>query len=142
MLARMISLLGPFPPSMLEGGRETGKYFTAAGTAVFAHLPVASEREAELLAAAAGQPLPPRGYALLHSRRTNLTVRLGGPSLAGSHSASPDATDPGFLDFLSSLLVLDPQHRPTAAQALKHPWLTGPPLEIPPYVLPAAAAPP
>ena len=31
--------------------------------------------------------------------------------------------DEGFLDFVAALLTLDPAHRPTAAQALQHPWL-------------------
>jgi serine/threonine protein kinase len=33
------------------------------------------------------------------------------------------SSDEEFLDFLSSLLVIDPVKRPTAADALKHPWL-------------------
>ena len=31
--------------------------------------------------------------------------------------------DSGFLDFLSSLLALDAHARPTALEALQHPWL-------------------
>jgi len=31
--------------------------------------------------------------------------------------------DAGMLDFLSSLLQLDPRRRPSAAEALQHPWL-------------------
>ena len=33
-------------------------------------------------------------------------------------------TDENFLDFLTQLLQLDPQKRPTAEEALRHPWLT------------------
>jgi serine/threonine protein kinase len=44
--------------------------------------------------------------------------------------------DSGFLDFVSALLSLDPDRRPTAAQALKHPWLQEE-LPMEPYVLPA-----
>ena len=31
--------------------------------------------------------------------------------------------DEGFLDFLAALLSVDAERRPTAAQALQHPWL-------------------
>ncbi len=31
--------------------------------------------------------------------------------------------DPLFLDFLTSLLQMDPNQRPTAKAALEHPWL-------------------
>lgn len=34
----------------------------------------------------------------------------------------PEA-DPGFLDFLTALLQVDPAKRPDAKQALSHPWL-------------------
>ena len=31
--------------------------------------------------------------------------------------------DPGLLDFIDSLLIVDHRKRPTAAEALKHPYL-------------------
>jgi len=40
-----------------------------------------------------------------------------------SLSARVKTTDPGFLHFLRALLTVDPQKRPTAEQALGHPWL-------------------
>ena len=44
-------------------------------------------------------------------------------------------SDPGFLDFLTSLLQIDPALRPTARAALMHPWLREA-LPFEPYVLP------
>lgn len=32
--------------------------------------------------------------------------------------------DPGFIDFVSQLLTVDPDKRPSAAEALNHPWLS------------------
>ena len=32
--------------------------------------------------------------------------------------------DSGFVDFLSNLLEIDPERRPTAKEALAHPWLS------------------
>jgi serine/threonine protein kinase len=33
-------------------------------------------------------------------------------------------TDIGFIDFVTSLLEINPKRRPTAAEALEHPWLS------------------
>jgi dual specificity tyrosine-phosphorylation-regulated kinase 2/3/4 len=46
-------------------------------------------------------------------------------SLAGylGHSGSP-----GFVSFLEGLLQLDPAERPTAEEALQHPWVNDDPL--------------
>lgn len=33
-------------------------------------------------------------------------------------------TDIGFIDFVQSLLEINPQRRPSAAEALEHPWLS------------------
>lgn len=32
--------------------------------------------------------------------------------------------DPGFVEFVSYLLQVNPEKRPTAAEALNHPWLS------------------
>lgn len=52
-------------------------------------------------------------YDVLRSKRTSLKARV-------------PAADDGCIDFLSSLLTIDPSARPTAAQALQHPWLQQP----------------
>ena len=49
-------------------------------------------------------------YELLLPKRTSLRHRL------------PEADD-GLLDFINCLLCIDPHKRPSAAQALQHPWL-------------------
>lgn len=50
-------------------------------------------------------------YEILVPKKTTLTHRL------------PEA-DEGLLDFISYLLTIDPKKRPTAEEALMHPWLT------------------
>lgn len=54
-------------------------------------------------------PLPPHLQQLL-PKRTTLQARVPTP-------------DRGMLHFIRHLLVLDPARRPTAEQALRHPWL-------------------
>jgi serine/threonine protein kinase len=62
------------------------------------------------------------GVVVLTPERTNLSIVL-------------DCQDDGFLDFLTALLQIDPARRPTAREALEHPWLKEP-LHFEPYVLP------
>ena len=50
------------------------------------------------------------GFVLLYPKRTSLAKRL-------------HTDDEKFLDFVSQLLQMDPTHRPTAQEALNHPWL-------------------
>ncbi len=47
-----------------------------------------------------------------------------------------DCSDTGFLDFLTALLQIDPDLRPTAQAALAHPWLQTPMPPIDGYTLP------
>ncbi len=76
------------------------------------------------LAALSPSPPPPA------PRSNVLTPR---PTTLGAHL---ECDDEDFLDFLAALLTLDPTKRPSAATALKHPWLQ-PEAHLPfePYVL-------
>jgi serine/threonine protein kinase len=56
---------------------------------------------------------PPCRYELLLPKHTSLRYRV-------------PAADEGFLDFLSYLLTPDPSARPSASEALQHPWLAHP----------------
>jgi serine/threonine protein kinase len=55
--------------------------------------------------------LPLLRYEVLYPKRTSLSRRV-------------PCGDEGFLSFLSYLLTPDPLQRPTAEEALQHPWLT------------------
>ena len=48
---------------------------------------------------------------IFQPKETSLSARLGNPN------------DEVFLDFIRQLLTIDPELRPTAAQALEHPWM-------------------
>ncbi|KDD75017.1 protein kinase, partial [Helicosporidium sp. ATCC 50920] len=91
LLARMHSILGPFPLAMLKKGRFAHKYFTKSGKIY--------ERSAKT-----GR------LEYLRPKQSSLAARLAG-------------LDPEFVSFVHSVLHLDPAQRPTAAQALEHPWL-------------------
>ena len=99
MIARIIGICGPFPKHVMRACVESRKYFTASG--------VVFERSPE-----SGQ------LALIYPKKTTLAARL---HLLPSGGRSHD--DDLFLDFVNRLLDLDPVMRPTASEALRHPWL-------------------
>mmetsp|Transcript_23909 Transcript_23909/g.68401 ORF Transcript_23909/g.68401 Transcript_23909/m.68401 type:complete len:743 (-) Transcript_23909:223-2451(-) len=102
LLARMISIMGPFPAHMLASGKQVSKYFTQDG-----RLYQLAEPAAE---AGAFPALQQRRAILLLPKRSSLRQRMR-------------TEDERFIDFLSNLLKLDPAERLTAPQALRHPWL-------------------
>ncbi len=59
-------------------------------------------------------------YEYLRPKRTSLGARVR-------------EADAGCLDFLASLLTVDPDQRPTASAALHHPWLQHPYPPITPH---------
>ena len=94
MLARILSLYGPFPDHMTLKGSEVRKYLTFDGQ-VFQ----------------------------LTEDGTGVDVLQGAPVALDDMLGPEAAADAGFVDFLNLLLQPDPARRPTAAEALKHPWL-------------------
>jgi serine/threonine protein kinase len=112
MLARITGILGEFPEHVLQEGRDTRKYFTVSD--------IVYEKDE------VGQ------YHLVFPKRTTLESRL---HLSGSKADTSDALSPSsgpvqlsedealFVDFIRSTLCLDPRKRPTAYEALQHPWL-------------------
>lgn len=92
ILARMIGMLGPIDPEMLETGQETHKYFTEE-------------------------------YDLYHlNEETNQVEYLIPEESSLEHHLQ--VSDVGFIDFVRDLLELNPLRRPTAREALEHPWLS------------------
>jgi len=102
MLARISSIVGPFPEELLRTGRHAHKYFIDG---------VAYERDRS------GVPY------LLQPKATSLRARC-------------HTDDALFLSFVGSLLRVNPDERPTAEQALLHPWLATDPYGWPPPASP------
>jgi len=95
LLARVVGICGPLPPRLLAA-RHAHKYFTRSGDVY--------ERD------------PDTGACfVLRPKACRLHHRLSAPD-----GSQPDA---GFVDFVAWLLTQDPEARPTAQEALTHPWL-------------------
>eukprot|EP00929_Paragymnodinium_shiwhaense_P117612 TRINITY_DN8843_c0_g1_i2.p1 TRINITY_DN8843_c0_g1~~TRINITY_DN8843_c0_g1_i2.p1 ORF type:complete len:1073 (+),score=251.67 TRINITY_DN8843_c0_g1_i2:149-3367(+) len=117
LLARVLGIIGSFPAHMLTNGRLVHKYFAQDGR-LFREIDVM--QAARATAAAANGELTPEqaqlttGLALYHvyvPKRSSLWQRMR-------------VNDKLFVNFLETVLALDPARRPTAVDALGHPWLT------------------
>ncbi|KMZ75473.1 hypothetical protein ZOSMA_114G00700 [Zostera marina] len=94
LLARMIGVLGPFDMEILNMGLETHKYFTDK-------------------------------WDIFDKNEETDQVEYIIPEKSSlvQHLNFPDGQDLLFTDFLTCLLQTNPEKRPTAAEALEHPWL-------------------
>ncbi|OLP93702.1 Dual specificity tyrosine-phosphorylation-regulated kinase 4 [Symbiodinium microadriaticum] len=103
LLARIMGILGPLPAHMMATGRFVPQYFTQDGR-------LFRESQSPPPSSAATMPVDPhRSLHLLVPKRTSLKQRMR-------------TNDEVFLDFLSSLLQVDPALRPSAAEALQSAW--------------------
>mmetsp|Transcript_35443 Transcript_35443/g.110529 ORF Transcript_35443/g.110529 Transcript_35443/m.110529 type:complete len:331 (+) Transcript_35443:378-1370(+) len=98
LLARILGIIGPFPNHLMMRGRHVPQYFTQDG---------------QLYQEIDGPSCPERGRRLhlLVPKKTCLRQRM-----------RTDCEE--FLGFLEQLLQLDPENRPTATEALQHPFIS------------------
>jgi serine/threonine protein kinase len=97
MLARIEAICGPFPRHMITAGRQISRYFSAASGLLY-------------------EGLDEDTIDIFQPKRTTVAQRLGFEDKI-SHEEELLA------DFCRNLLTVDPQARPTAADALSHPWI-------------------
>mmetsp|Transcript_15167 Transcript_15167/g.27463 ORF Transcript_15167/g.27463 Transcript_15167/m.27463 type:complete len:1219 (-) Transcript_15167:76-3732(-) len=130
MLSRIESICGPFPRHMIAKGRQSARFFTPSGLLY------------ESVASEAGQDddIPPpildldeddddfgeeQYYDIFQPKVTTLAARLGyAPDLMEAQRSSIEQDEEAmFVDFIRCLLTIDPACRPSAQEALGHPWI-------------------
>lgn len=110
MLSRIEAICGPFPRHMIAQGRQSNRFFTKSGL-LFEHVDSESGDGPSMERLSDNSLLD-----VFQPKRTTLAARLGIPDIETEDEAH-------FVDFCSKLLAVDPDSRPTAAEALKHPWI-------------------
>jgi dual specificity tyrosine-phosphorylation-regulated kinase 2/3/4 len=118
MLSRIEAICGAFPRHMTAQGRQSNRFFTKSGLLYelvepdeHRTNPVQDDDEAGL-------------FDVFQPKRTTMASRLGYDPQALQQPSTPEEQDQAlFVDFIRSVLTIDPDSRPTAAQALRHPWI-------------------
>eukprot|EP00927_Polykrikos_kofoidii_P087100 TRINITY_DN9954_c0_g1_i1.p1 TRINITY_DN9954_c0_g1~~TRINITY_DN9954_c0_g1_i1.p1 ORF type:complete len:1193 (-),score=160.03 TRINITY_DN9954_c0_g1_i1:92-3670(-) len=105
LLARICGIVGDFPRHMLATGKLAAKYFTQDGQ-LFRELDVPTNLTCSQRVGSSGR----RIHTYL-PKKSSLRQRMR-------------CTDELFVNFLETVLQIDPAKRPGSAEALRHPWLT------------------
>lgn len=136
MLSRIEAICGPFPRHMIAQGRQSGQFFTKSGLLY----EVVDDSEGDGSKTAPGpqddeedEVNAAMQFDIFQPKNTQLSSRLGfDPDLMHdfteeSYNSKPK--DPVrheqqmFTDFVRKLLTIDPDGRPSAEEALQHPWM-------------------
>ncbi|EGX88003.1 protein kinase, putative [Cordyceps militaris CM01] len=105
-LARMVEILGQFPPGLLSQGRRSAEFFDAKGI-----IPC----------------IPSHGalFRIPNMKATSLERLLNGQVKLFIRPADMPETEIGtFIDFIQGMLEIDPTVRKSAAELLQHGWLS------------------
>lgn len=129
MLSRIEAICGPFPRHMIAQGRQSCRFFTKCGLLFEKVSGDVGPDTPDLIEDDNSQGLEKAVFDIFQPKTTTLSARLGFPSDLHERYASGDTLSPieqkqgMFIDFVKKTLTIDPDSRPSAAAALKHPWM-------------------
>jgi serine/threonine protein kinase len=135
MLSRIEALCGSFPRHMISQGIQSGRFFTKSGL-LYEIVDESDHDEVELR-------IPPGPdddesdsetkmeklqFDIFQPKNTKLSSRLGfDADLMNDYGDKNVPIDHQikqmFTDFVAKLLTIDPDDRPSAEEALNHPWM-------------------
>ncbi|MCQ2818105.1 MAG: DYRK family dual specificity protein kinase [archaeon] len=98
LLARVIGIIGPIPDWMFEKGKTVKDLFTDE-LLLYMEAPLDDKSKTN-----------EKKMHVFVPKKSNLKKRVG-------------SNDKEFIDFIKYLLTIDPNLRPTATEALNHPWM-------------------
>ena len=115
MLSRIEAVCGPFPRHMIAQGRQSARFFTKSG--LLYELvdnnenrmnPIHDDNDCGI-------------FDVFQPKRTTMAARLGFDPEEVEQGVEPEQAF--FVDFCRSMLMIDPDNRMSAAEALEHPWI-------------------
>ena len=135
MLSRIETFRGSFPRHMVAQGRQSDRFFTKSG---LLYEVVGQSDDEEGLSVAPPAPndeeseseseLDHIQYDIFQPKSTHLSTRLGfDANLMDNYGAKSvpmeRKIEQMFTDFVAKLLTIDPDNRPSAEEALNHPYM-------------------
>jgi serine/threonine protein kinase len=137
MLSRIEAICGLFPRHMIAQGRQSDRFFTKCGL-LFEKVkavgddgqktPDESEEEDDD-ESDSGRRRGRGVFDIFQPKVTTISSRMGFAAdlhdryLAGVSLSLTEEKQALFVDFVKNLLTIDPDSRPSASDALKHPWM-------------------
>lgn len=129
MLARVVGIIGPVPEYMMKEGRLVSNFFTREGL-LYQEAGVsggnAEDEQSESSKAGGAKDQPkrrPQNKKAGANEDGDMKVHIMVPKKT-TLKARVKSDDAYFLDFIRWLLEVDPTKRPSAKEAMMHPWLT------------------
>ena len=119
MLSRIEAICGAFPRHLIAKGRQSGQFFTASGLLYEKTNPDDESHDGSM------SSHEEDFYNIFQPKTTTMAARLGfDPDLLEKTDLLPEEEECAmFVDFVRQLLTIDPDARPTAEEALRHPWI-------------------
>ncbi|KAL9181246.1 hypothetical protein ACHAXT_010051 [Thalassiosira profunda] len=125
MLSRIEAVCGTFPRHMIAKGRNSHRIFTDSGL-IYEKTSTDEDVDESNRSGDDDDNSDKVIYNVFQPKMTTVAARLG---FAEDFMDQPNLSEDDqkralFIDFVSKLLTIDPDARPTAAEALDHPWIT------------------
>mmetsp|Transcript_11589 Transcript_11589/g.23801 ORF Transcript_11589/g.23801 Transcript_11589/m.23801 type:complete len:905 (+) Transcript_11589:1-2715(+) len=129
MLSRIEAICGAFPRHLIANGRQSGQFFTASGL-LYEKVDIDDDSRRRSIHSDDDDDETMSTneedcFNIFQPKSTTLAARLGFvPDLLEKNTSTLEEEECSmFVDFLRSLLTIDPDARPTAEEALQHPWI-------------------
>ena len=126
MLSRIEAICGPFPRHMIANGSNSHRIFTDSGLIYEKISSDEVDDEERLSHCSSDDDTDKSLYNVYQPKMTTVAARLGFEEdfMDQPKLSEDDKKRALFVDFVSKLLTVDPDSRPSAAEALNHPWIT------------------